>query len=460
MYIILLLFYYFYIIDIHGYKYTNLYTHFNYYVKGNNNFPLKSHVNSELLGILNRRSNTFNTNLILTDKLPISSKLSSGIYTTLPLGHRIINRISNIFNVELYKLGAVQLSFPLLNPDNVVSNTGNTVGDSELFKVSRNGSLEYRLSGTCEDLCNVVLKNELTPLSKLQLPVLLYQINTKFRDELRVNEGKVRLREFLMLDLYSLHSSEQCSDSTYSLVLECFVNILRLLGLQFTTLNCNRNNIFSHELRVQHSNNQDQNSNTELEVGHLFKFGTRYSDTYGLEYEVSGRRREKLYMNSYGIGINRLLNVLINNYSDEFGIKLPQLVAPYDITIIDSTTKDGWQISRGLMKKGLTVLYDDRNDTIKNKLLDSKRIGIPHILILGNSLNGKNRLNKKLWESINENCKISNYYNLHRGVENIMYKNDNINLNNYSNVLMEYHPRTANSSYIINLSNFLKLLNI
>lgn len=216
------------------------------------------------MGILNRRSNTFNTKPILTDKLPISSKLSSGIYTTLPLGHRIINRITNIFKVELCKLGAAQLSFPLLNPEKVVSNTGNTVLDNDLFKVSGNGSVEYRLSGTCEDLCNIVLKNEMIPLSKLQLPVLLYQINTKFRDELRVNEGKVRLKEFLMLDMYSLHSSEQCSDSTYTLVLESFANVLRLLGLNFATVNCNKNNIVSDELRVQHSHNHDQNSNTVL----------------------------------------------------------------------------------------------------------------------------------------------------------------------------------------------------
>ncbi|UKK02374.2 proline--tRNA ligase [Theileria orientalis] len=364
------------------------------------------------------------------------------------------------------KLNAVELTFPILQPELILEDKLNSFG-SELFTLKDRDKQKYYLSPSCEDLSCVVIKKENSPLSKSCLPIIVYQINSKFRDELRVSESFCRSKEFLMFDAYSFHSNENCSSVYYTLLLESFKNMLDLMKLKYKVEERSEEGVESHEIRaVLGDPNSESDSDSEtLEVAHLFKFGTSYSQKHDLRYETTDRLREDIYMNSYGIGLNRLLTALVKNFSDEVGLKFPQVVAPYDLTIIScnqETDELSTLLKRGLIRKGLSVLLDDRDETIKKKVLDSKRIGIPHMILLSPKFQRMkpNKINKELWEEINKNSRISNYYNLNQSPENLIYKKDTVNLSNYMDTAVEYHPISSVNSYIIKLRDLLSLLNV
>ncbi|BAM39755.1 uncharacterized protein TOT_020000026 [Theileria orientalis strain Shintoku] len=442
----------------------------NSYKFGRSHLPyLESHnvVNSELLGILNERShNKIKDTLAIPDKYGLQSKISSGLYAVLPLGNRVFERLKRIIRVEMAKLNAVELTFPILQPELILEDKLKSFG-SELFSLKDRDKQKYYLSPSCEDLSCILIKKENFPLSKSYLPIILYQINAKFRDELRVSESFCRSKEFLMFDAYSFHSNKNCSSVYYTLFLESFKNMLDLMKLKYRVEERSEDGVESHELRVVLGgpNSENDTDSDTLEVAHLFKFDTSYSQKNDLRYETTDRLREDVYMNSYGIGLNRLLTALVKNFSNEVGLKFPQVVAPYDLTIIScnqETDELSSLLKRGLIRKGLSVLLDDRDETIKKKVLDSKRIGIPHMILLSPKFQRMkpNKIHMELWEEINKNSRISNYYNLNQSPESLIYKKDTVNLSNYMDTAVEYHPILSENSYIIKLRDLLKLLNV
>ncbi|UKJ90081.1 proline--tRNA ligase [Theileria orientalis] len=364
------------------------------------------------------------------------------------------------------KLNAVELTFPILQPELVLEDKLKSFG-SELFTLKDRDKQKYYLSPSCEDLSCVVIKKENNPLSKSCLPIIVYQINSKFRDELRVSESFCRSKEFLMFDAYSFHSDKNCSSVYYTLLLESFKNILDLMKLKYRVEERSEDGVESHEIRAVLGDLDSQNDSDSgtLEVAHLFKFGTSYSQKHDLRYETRDRFREDVYMNSYGIGLNRLLTALVKNFSDDVGLKFPQVVAPYDLTIIScnqETDELSNLLKRGLIRKGLSVLLDDRDEIIKKKVLDSKRVGIPHMILLSPKFQRMkpNKINTELWEEINKNSRISNYYNLNQSPESLIYKKDTVNISNYMDTTVEYHPISSVNSYIIKLRDLLSLLNV
>ncbi|AFZ78913.1 prolyl-tRNA synthetase, putative [Theileria equi strain WA] len=419
-----------------------------------------SNLNSELIGIPNNRSEDVSASpKTLLQKCGIASKLTSGICTILPVGNRIVNRIKRIIATEMSSIGAAEVTFPIMQYASLFK-SGSNPFDKELYKVIDRDTQEHVLSPTCEDLATVVLRDVCSPFSKKFLPLLVYQVNTKFRDEIRANS--LRCKEFIMKDAYSFHSDESSAEDMYSKFLITYGKILDTMGIKYHTREMNEA-VKSHEFRAYMSKNREDEDET-VEVAHIFKFGTLYTKKHEMEHEGSGRKKEEIHMNSYGMGIYRLLNVLVYNNFDKYGIKLPQVVAPYDIAIIscNEDTEAAVAVKNFLLMKGLSVVLDIRDISIKDKFADMKRIGVPHLLLLSDIFQSKevNVPGAELVAALSEGCKVSNYYNLGQSNENITAKNQECSIKKYLNMRVEYHPRITNDSFIIPVRGFIEILKI
>jgi prolyl-tRNA synthetase len=238
------------------------------------------------------------------------------------------------------------------------------------------------------------------------LPVLLYQFQTKFRKELRAKSGLLRGREFRMKDLYSFHPDEKTHLAFYELAAKAYTKIFDRLGLESYRVSAS-GGVFSEglsdefqvicptgedEILVDHKTKTGFNREVEkkikadqklervksIEVGNIFHLGTKYADAFDLKYLDASGKRQSVWMGSYGLGISRLLGTLAELYNDEDGLKLPSQVAPFQAVVIDLTdSKTGEKIYQSLTNSGLEVLLDDRDEPAGTKLVDADLIGYP-----------------------------------------------------------------------------------
>jgi prolyl-tRNA synthetase len=364
---------------------------------------------------------------------------ASGIYSWLPLGLRTLNKIADIVRQEQYKIGANEVIMSIVQPVELWQESGReqSYGEELLrFKDRRQRTLLY--SPTNEEQITDIFRKHIR--SYKDLPRNFFQIQWKFRDEIRPRFGVMRGREFLMKDGYSFDLDIDQAKKTYRSIFIAYLKTFKRMGLtpvpvcadpgaiggnmshEFHALASTGESLLFYDKRIaaldfdsQHIfddfskmyaasedkhdpstcpiSESDLAQSRGIEVGHIFYFGTKY--TKSMNAFVIGAKGEQIYpeMGSYGIGVSRLLGAIIEDNHDDKGIIWPKEVAPYQIGLINLSVDNDKCIAlsddvyQDLIKQGLEVLYDDRNERAGTKLADMDLIGLPYQVIIGkNSL--------------------------------------------------------------------------
>lgn len=333
-------------------------------------------------------------------------QVSAGIYSFLPLGLRVVKKIEKIVREEMQGIGGQEILMPALTPKENWQKTGRWDAFDVLFKLKGPNEKEYALGATHEEIVSPLAKKYIN--SYKDLPLYLFQIQTKFRNELRAKSGILRTREFIMKDLYSFHASEEDLEKFYEKISKAYFNVFKRCGLKKETYKVLASggsfSKYSHEFQTVTEAGEDliyvcrkcQTAvNKEIfegkcpnckemeflerkaiEVGNIFKLGTKYSAPFDVKFKDKKGEEKTAIMGSYGIGISRLLGAIAEINNDDKGIIWPKEVSPFDIHLIqlDSNASKIYDV---LQQKGLDVLYDDREDvSAGQKLAESDLMGI------------------------------------------------------------------------------------
>ena len=353
--------------------------------------------------------------------------LMAGVYTYLPLGLRVLEKIQGIIRQEMNACGASELLLPALHPLELWQKTGRDKDLGQvMFQLQDRRGRKVTLGPTHEEVITDLLKNNLS--SYRQLPLILYQIQTKFRDEMRPRFGLIRACEFMMKDAYSFDQDEAGLDKNYQLIYEAYKRIFSRCGLKTLVSEADSGVMggkVSHEFMARAPQGEDivlfcsackltkaflrpeiENAAQEeelfcpkcnvrmdkvntIEVGHTFKLGTKYSQAMQANFSDSSGQLKPLVMGCYGIGVSRLLSAIIEQNNDAQGIIWPGQVAPFGIIILplDVTNPEVMQAASSLYQElkanGLEALLDDRDERAGVKFKDADLIGIPLSIIIG-----------------------------------------------------------------------------
>ena len=345
-------------------------------------------------------------------------KLASGLFSWMPIGLKVLRKIERIVREEMDRSGAYEVSMPAIQPADLWQETGRweAYGDLLLKMEDRQGR-SFCFGPTHEEVITDIVRNELKTYR--QMPVNFYQIQTKFRDEIRPRFGVMRAREFLMKDAYSFHLDQSSLDDEYKNMGSTYDTIFNRLGLNFRKVRAGSGEIggsLSHEYHVLADSGEDEigycdeedfAANVEMiegktapnggtlsfargiEVGHIFQLGDKYSNS--MNCTVLNDKGESIYplMGCYGIGISRIIASSIEQNHDESGIIWPEPIAPFQIIIIalnksteDTTLTKSREIYNQLMESGYEVLLDDRNERAGVKFADADLLGVSKRLIV------------------------------------------------------------------------------
>ena len=368
---------------------------------------------------------------VVSHKLMIKSgmirKISSGQYSWLPIGLRVIKKIEEIIRKELDKIGCSEILMPSVQPAELwqESERWDQYGP-ELLRFHDRHKRDFCLGPTFEEVITDLVRKDVS--SYKQLPINLFQISTKFRDEIRPRFGVMRAREFIMKDAYSFHENQKCLDQTYEFYKEAYNNIFKSLMLDFTIVDADSGNIGGNESNEFHViadtgeddlllDNDLKGMNLEIakmkynednleslikktglahkkgiEVGHIFKLGQKYSEKMNAKVTTKDSKTINMFMGCYGIGVTRIVAAAIEQLHDENGIKWPSSIAPFNTVIIEI---DGYKnknvrlhsesIYKLLKKEEIETIYDDRDANLGKKIKDWELIGVPNILLIGKS---------------------------------------------------------------------------
>ena len=345
-------------------------------------------------------------------------KLASGLFSWMPIGLKVLRKIEHIVREEMDRSGAYEVSMPAIQPADLWQETGRweAYGNLLLKMEDRQGRL-FCFGPTHEEVITDIVRNELKTYR--QMPVNFYQIQTKFRDEIRPRFGVMRAREFLMKDAYSFHLDQPSLDLEYENMGATYNTIFTRLGLDFRKVRADSGEIggsVSHEYHVLADSGEDEigycdeedyAANVEMiegntapnggklsftrgiEVGHIFQLGDKYSKS--MNCTVLNDKGDSIYplMGCYGIGISRIMASSIEQNHDESGIIWPEPLAPFQIIIValnknteDTTLTKSRKIYHQLKESGYEVLLDDRNERAGVKFADADLLGIPKRLIV------------------------------------------------------------------------------
>jgi len=358
-------------------------------------------------------------------------KVSSGIYTWLPLGLKVLRKIENIVREEMDQSGAQEVLMPMVHPKELWEETRRweKMGP-ELLRFKDRHDRDFCLGPTHEEVITDLVRNNIK--SYKELPLNIYQIQIKFRDEIRPRYGVMRGREFLMKDSYSFNIDEASLQETYLLMRNTYKKILKRIGLEYKIVKADSGAIggdASEEFHVLAENGEDTIAisdasefaiNTELllnegedistlegkpspdgngvieikkgiEVGHIFQLGKIYTELMKVNVLNEEGRSVDLFMGCYGIGVSRLVAAAIEQNNDDKGIIWPESIAPYEVNIVAiGYTKEpkiaeaANNLSEQLQAMGYEVMIDDRKDGYGTKMKDAELIGIPVNVIIGN----------------------------------------------------------------------------
>lgn len=345
-------------------------------------------------------------------------QVMAGVYTYLPLGLRVLNKISKIVREEMDQIGGQEVLMPMLHPSALWKQTGGWDKIDVLFKIKSRTGKDYAMSQSNEETVTPLAKEWIH--SAKDLPLAIYHINWKFRDELRSKSGIMRGREFLMKDMYSFHATQDDFDAFYAKAKVAYLNVYRRLGLvakateasggAFTekvsyefevltdageapVLYCDKcdycvnvDDIKTYKLgdECPICHNDKLKSAMASEVGNVFDLGQKYCKAFDLTLSDESGEKKYPIMGCYGIGISRTMGVIVEKFNDERGIMWPASIAPFTVHLASLNTNDEAVIKRTdeiyelLTKAGIEVLYDERTDIgAGQKLGEADMIGCP-----------------------------------------------------------------------------------
>lgn len=348
------------------------------------------------------------------------SKQSAGVYAYMPLGLKVLRNIEKIIREEMNALGAQEVLLTTLQEPQVWEITGrwsDKVVD-DWFKTKLRGGTELGLANTHEEALVSLLTQYVD--SYQDLPLSVYQIQTKFRNELRAKSGLLRGREFLMKDMYSFSRSTQEHSEFYERAKEAYARIFQRVGIgeqTFVTVASGGtfSQEFSHEFQMLCEAGEDDiyldpatklavnaevyseqtlaslglsgvelQKHKAIEVGNIFSLGTKYSKPLELKFKNNQGVSEPVIMGCYGIGLGRLMGAIVESSHDEAGIIWPKSVAPAQVHLVSlgQTASEADMVYSRLLKHGVEVLYDDRDESAGVKLADADLMGLPYRLIV------------------------------------------------------------------------------
>ncbi len=348
--------------------------------------------------------------------------LMAGVYTYLPLGLRVLEKIQGIIRQEMNAIGASQLLLPALQPLELWQKTGRDKDIGEvMFKFIDRRGRDVVLGPTHEEIITSLVKDQIS--SYRQLPLVLYQIQTKFRDEIRPRNGLIRACEFIMKDAYSFDQDKEGLDKNYQLMYEAYKRIFKRCGLTVLITEadsgimggkeshefmapaaqgedlvllckkCSQAKAFDADSLLCSKCNFQMDKINTIEVGHIFKLGIKYSQALGANFSNALGELKPIIMGCYGIGVSRLVSAIIEQNNDAQGIIWPKEVAPYQILVLplDVTNSQIMQeaiaLHDQLASLGFQVLLDDRDERAGVKFKDADLLGIPIQVVIGrNSL--------------------------------------------------------------------------
>jgi len=340
--------------------------------------------------------------------------LTSGVYSYLPLGYRVLHKIEDIIRQEMDAIGCHELLMPALQPVDIWKKTGRDVSLKEvMITFDDKKGRRMCLGPTHEEIITTIAGDFIQ--SYRQLPVTLYQIQTKFRDEIRPRFGIVRACEFIMKDAYSFDKDQAGLDKNYKLQEGAYKKIFKRCGLNTIDVFADSGAMggsVSNEFLVEAPIGEDAlwlNKDTgeyvkdehgaapgkpgkwekkvAIELGHIFQLGTKYSEALGASFLDEHGKKNPIIMGCYGIGVSRLLAAIIELNNDGKGIIWPREVAPFDVEIISMQAGESTELAEKYYKTlkgdGIDVLWDDRDESAGRKFNDADLVGIPHQIVLG-----------------------------------------------------------------------------
>jgi prolyl-tRNA synthetase len=366
-------------------------------------------------------------------------QLMAGVYTFMPLGLKVLKNVEKIIRKNMEGAGGQEIFMPVLQPKENWIKTGRWDSLDVLFKIKGSGDKDYAMGATHEEIISPLAKKVI--FSYKDLPVSVFQIQTKFRDELRAKSGILRTREFLMKDLYSFHTTQEDLDKYYDKMIKVYFNIFKELGIgkktYLTLASGGTFSKYSHEFQMlteagediiyicakcKTAINKEIKAETpncpkcgvndfeekkSVEVGNIFKLGTKYSTPFDLKFRDKDGTEKPVIMGCYGIGLSRVMGAIVEVNYDQRGIIWPKEIAPFSVHLIgiNPSTSSGQakkvkdttlKIYQELQKNNIQVIYDDREDkSAGEKFAEADLIGIPFRVVVSEKTLVKNSVELK-----------------------------------------------------------------
>ncbi len=343
-------------------------------------------------------------------------KEMAGVYSYLPLGIRVLQKVEQIVREEMDKIDGQEITMATLHPSEPWKQTGAWDAVDVLFKINSRTEKEYALGQSEEEIVTPIAQEYIT--SYKDLPKSIYQIGGKYRDELRAKSGVMRGREFRMKDMYSFHLTQEDFDRYYAIAKESYLKVYERCGLVAKATEASGGSFtqkLSYEFMVLTDAGEDDIvycdscthcANVEVsdqkagemckrcgkgtlatakasEVGNIFDLGTRYTKAFN--FKVQDEKGADVYpiMGCFGIGTTRLVGVIAECFVDDKGLVWPESVAPFKVHLISlGRNEDADVLYRDLQAKGVEVLYDDRDCGAGEKFADADLIGLPYRVVL------------------------------------------------------------------------------
>jgi prolyl-tRNA synthetase len=361
---------------------------------------------------------------------------SAGIYSWLPLGLKVLQKVEGIVRDEMNRAGCHEVLMPAIQPAELWQESGRYEDyGKEMLRVTDRHERPMLYGPTHEEVVTDIFRRSIR--SYRDLPQNLYQIQWKFRDEIRPRFGVMRGREFLMKDNYSFDLDYQGAMRSYDNMFVSYLKTFRRMGLTAIPMRAESGAIggnLSHEFQILASTGESEvffdpafedidfsadhldidrlrnlyaaadaqhdphtcpvpaerlRSGRGIEVGHIFYFGTKYSKPMGATVMGPDGQEVPVEMGSYGIGVSRLVAALIEAYHDEAGIKWPEPVAPFDLGLVNLRPGDATctalaeDLEARLGRAGVDVLHDDTDESAGTKFATMDLIGLPWQAIVG-----------------------------------------------------------------------------
>jgi prolyl-tRNA synthetase len=372
---------------------------------------------------------------------------AAGIYAFLPLGLRVLNKINAIVREEQNRSGAIELLMPTIQSAELWRESGRyDAYGKEMLRIKDRHEREMLYGPTNEEMITDIFRSYVR--SYRDLPLNLYHIQWKFRDEVRPRFGLMRGREFLMKDAYSFDLDQEGARHSYNKMFVAYLRTFARMGLKAIPMVAETGPIggnLSHEFIILASTGESevfchkdyldfevppasidfdnvatlqsavdkwtslyaatsekhdatafaalpqaaQVSARGIEVGHIFYFGTKYSEPMKAVVAGPDGSERPVHMGSYGIGPSRLVAAIIEAFHDDAGIKWPEAVAPFTVAILNLKQGDGAvdaaceKLYAALQEKGVDVLYHDLDERPGSKFATADLIGIPYQVLIG-----------------------------------------------------------------------------